>query len=42
MKRSPIMFIDDIIDAIESIFEFTRGYELKQFVSDDKTQSAVI
>ncbi len=42
MIRSPDMFLDDIIDAIKSIFAFIKGMDYKEFHSDDKTQSAVI
>lgn len=42
MKRTPVMFPDDIISAVESVFAFTDGYDLDRFTKEDKTQSAVI
>ncbi len=42
MKRSSELFIDDIIDAIQSIFTFINGLDYEGFKNDDKTQSAVI
>jgi uncharacterized protein with HEPN domain len=42
MMRSPDMFIDDIIEAMSSVFEFIKGMEFEDFNKDDKTVSAVI
>ncbi len=42
MKRDFKFFLIDIINAIERIFEFTEGMDFGEFVSDDKTASAVV
>ncbi|MCD6484502.1 MAG: DUF86 domain-containing protein [Candidatus Odinarchaeota archaeon] len=42
MKRDYTLYIKDIIDAISKIEEFIEGMSFKDFVSDDKTSSAVI
>lgn len=42
MKRDATLFLQDIIDSIESIFAFIEGYNYEKFRNDDKTQSAVI
>ena len=41
-KREFIDYINDIIDSIERILEFTKGLDYKVFASDDKTNYAVI
>ena len=41
-KRDIIDYLDDIIDAIASIEEFTAGYTLEKFQNDKKTIFAVI
>jgi uncharacterized protein with HEPN domain len=42
MRRGPGFFLDDIIEAVESIFTFVEGYDYERFSNDDKTLSAVI
>ncbi|OHD63402.1 MAG: hypothetical protein A2176_00500 [Spirochaetes bacterium RBG_13_51_14] len=42
MKRSPDLYLEDIIEAIKSVFIFVEGMELGDFNNDDKTASAVI
>ena len=42
MSRDPRLFLDDIISAIDTIREYTRGYALSTFCDDKKTQDAVI
>jgi len=42
MKRSYILFLKDIKEAVLSIFNFVEGMSFEEFCSDDKTQSAVI
>lgn len=42
MKRDYKLFIKDIIDCIGKIEKFVGSMELKDFVKDDKTNSAVV
>ncbi|MFZ2632077.1 MAG: DUF86 domain-containing protein [Desulfosalsimonadaceae bacterium] len=42
MKRKYSLYLSDIIQAIEKIAEFTAGYDFERFLTDDKTNSAVI
>jgi uncharacterized protein with HEPN domain len=42
MKRHYTFFIDDILDAIAAIEEYTKGLSEKDFLQDGKTQSAVV
>lgn len=42
MKRDAVLFLQDIIEAVESIFDFIKGYDYNSFIQDDKTFSAVI
>ena len=42
MKRDYVLFIKDILDAIEKIEEFVADMSYEEFVEDDKTKSAVI
>lgn len=42
MKRDYKLFIKDIIDCMGKIEEFVGNMELKDFVKDDKTNSAVV
>jgi uncharacterized protein with HEPN domain len=41
-KREWLDYINDILDALEKIENFTAGFELDSFVKDDKTAFAVI
>ncbi|MGC8979243.1 HepT-like ribonuclease domain-containing protein [Caldisericum sp.] len=42
MKRDYILFLKDIINAMEAIERFVEGMDLEAFIEDDKTSSAVI
>ncbi len=42
MKGDYILFLKDIISAIDSIEKFVEGMSFDDFLSDDKTSSAVI
>lgn len=42
MKRNFTIFINDIIESINSISEFINGKEYENFANDDKTLSAVL
>ncbi|WP_298669760.1 DUF86 domain-containing protein [uncultured Methanofollis sp.] len=40
--RSPLLYLSDIVSALEKIEEFTAGMTYDEFLRDDRTQSAVI
>jgi uncharacterized protein with HEPN domain len=40
--RSPLLYLSDIVSALEKIEEFTAGLTYDEFLRDDRTQSAVI
>ena len=42
MTRNYKLFLEDIINSIRNIKEFTRDFTYKSFSKDKKTQSAVI
>lgn len=42
MTRKHLLFIKDMLDAIDKIQDFVRGMDFSGFVSDDKTMSAVL
>jgi uncharacterized protein with HEPN domain len=39
MKREPVLFLQDIVEAVESIFTFIEGYDYNSFIGDDKTSA---
>lgn len=41
-KRSSELLIDDMLEAIQKIEEFTSGYSKEQFLNDSKTVDAVV
>jgi uncharacterized protein with HEPN domain len=41
-NRSELAYLRDILDAIQAIQDFTRGYDYELFVSDRKTRDAVV
>lgn len=41
-NREYIMFLEDIVDSIEMIEKYTKGYSQKSFGSDAKAKDAVI
>ncbi len=42
MKRNYALYLRDIIECINSIENFVNEMQLEEFISDDKTSSAVI
>jgi uncharacterized protein with HEPN domain len=41
-ERVPVLLVQDILEAIEDIFEFTDSQTLEAFKADKKTRAAVI
>jgi len=41
-KRNKHLFLNDIIESINAIFDYVKGYELEDFKKDRKTYQAVI
>ena len=42
MTRSFVLYIEDIVSAMLKAREFTSAMTIKEFIADDKTQSAVV
>lgn len=42
MKRNYALYLKDILQCINSIEEFVNEMHFEEFISDDKTSSAVI
>lgn len=42
MKRDSRLYLQDIIDSINSIYEYTKDMDLDAFKNDRKTQDAVV
>ena len=42
MKRDYRLYIEDILDCVLKIQQFTSGMENEEFVTDEKTNTAVI
>ncbi len=42
MKRESLDYIEDVIDALSKIQQFTQGMEYNDFIKDDKTIFAVV
>jgi len=40
-ERDEVVLLNDISEAIQNIFEFTRGYSFEQYGADIKTRHAV-
>jgi len=40
--RAYVDYLDDILDAVDKVEQFTRGMDFEQFVSDARTNFAVI
>ncbi len=40
-ERDTVVLLNDIIEAIQNIFEFTKGFSFEQYCSDIKTRHAV-
>ncbi len=41
-RKSPKIYLDDIVESITRIQRYTRGMDREQFLKDIKTQDAVI
>jgi uncharacterized protein with HEPN domain len=41
-KRDPSLFLDDMLEALRRIEEYTEGFSQEEFVRDQKTTDAVI
>jgi uncharacterized protein with HEPN domain len=41
MHRDPRLYLDDILEAIAQIQEYTAGIDYPKFIQDRKTQDAV-
>jgi uncharacterized protein with HEPN domain len=41
-KRDPKLLLEDILDAIRKIHQFTQGLDFNGFIEDEKTHDAVI
>ncbi len=41
-KHDPLVFLDDILRAIEKIERYVQGLAYEEFINDDKTLQAVI
>jgi len=42
MPRDPRLYLDDILEAISRIQEYTLGLDYSEFTEDTKTQDAVV
>ena len=42
MRRNIILFVEDILESIERIENFSKGLSEKEFVEDELRQSAII
>ena len=42
MRRDPRLYLDDILEAIAQIQEYTTGLDYAMFTQDRKTQDAVV
>ena len=42
MKRDYRLYIEDILDCVVKIQQFTSGMKYEEFVTDEKTHTAVI
>ena len=42
MRRDPRLYLDDILEAIGRIQEYTTGLDYEAFRHDSKTQDAII
>jgi len=40
--RTPSLYVSEMIEAVELIEDFTRGMDKNDFLSDEKTKSAVV
>lgn len=42
MPRDPLLYLEDILEAIARIRVYTSGYDYSRFAEDSKTQDAVV
>jgi len=42
MRRDPRLYLEDILEAIAQIGEYTSGFDYAEFAQDRKTQDAVV
>lgn len=42
MKKDPLVFIEHILESIETIEEYTKGITKEEFINSKKTQDAII
>lgn len=42
MPRDPLLYIEDILEAIARIKDYTSGYDYSRFAEDRRTQDAVV
>ncbi len=42
MKRTPELFLGDILKAAQHILDFVKDLDYDEFIKDEKTSSAVI
>jgi uncharacterized protein with HEPN domain len=42
MRRDPRLYLDDILEAIAQIQEYTAGIDYPMFIQDRRTQDAVV
>jgi uncharacterized protein with HEPN domain len=40
-ERNTVILLNDIVDAIQNIFEFTQGFSFEEYGADIKTRHAV-
>jgi uncharacterized protein with HEPN domain len=40
-ERNDVVLLNDIVEAIQNIFEFTKGFSFEQYCADIKTRHAV-
>ena len=41
-KRSPLLLIEDMLEAAEKVAKYIDGYDFDRFVADERTADAVI
>ena len=42
MPKTPLIFLNDIIESINDIQNYLKGYSRNEFIQEKKTQDAVI
>lgn len=41
-ERAPSILFSDMLDCVDTIFEFTGGFSYEDFINDRKTRDAVV